>query len=222
MSCIAVLALVGVGSVWAVRTLLAVTTTRRLPMVSEVWRRSILVSVVAIVATVLWGRSPATPSGPVGCPPGSPRSTRRGANRSRSLPFGAGAFFAIAPAWFLARRKAPLEADVYVGTLVLLVAGAPGWGARLGDFNMFHVFFGGISVFATPVAAVAVISVARHLRTTRHPTLADRIRRVLRDPARVGCCLAASCACRDSGQTTTARCPSACWRQSGSCLPTPS
>ena len=169
---IAVLACVGVGSVWAVRTLLAVTTTRRLPVVSEVWRRSILASVVAVVVTVLWGSVTGHALGSGGLSPGVSPFNSTWRESVAITVVGAGAFFAIAPAWFVARRKAPLEADVYIGTLVLLLAGALAWGARLGDFNMFHVFYGGISVFAAPVAAVAVISVARYLRTTRHPKLA--------------------------------------------------
>ena len=43
-----------------------------------------------------------------------------------------GCFLAIPVAWFLVRREASIEADLYLGTVVLLVAGALVWGARLG------------------------------------------------------------------------------------------
>jgi hypothetical protein len=56
--------------------------------------------------------------------------------------------------------------------VALLVAGAVAWGLRLGDFNMFHAFFGGIAVFATPVAAIAVWRIVIWLRATRRPLLA--------------------------------------------------
>jgi hypothetical protein len=56
--------------------------------------------------------------------------------------------------------------------VVLLGAGAIVWGARLGDFNMFHVFYGGIAVFATPVAAVAVRMLWGRLRDAHHVRLA--------------------------------------------------
>ncbi len=46
------------------------------------------------------------------------------------------------------------------------------WGALLGDFTTFHLFFGGIAVFATPVAAVAVWPVWLRLRATGHGRLA--------------------------------------------------
>ena len=83
-----------------------------------------------------------------------------------------GAFFAIAIAWFMVRKMHSIEAGLYLGTAVLLVTGAVVWGARLGDFNTFHLFFGGIAVFATPVAAVAVWSVWMRLRATGHRRLA--------------------------------------------------
>jgi hypothetical protein len=58
------------------------------------------------------------------------------------------------------------------GTVALLVVGAIAWGTRLGDFNMFHVFFGGIAVFATPVAAVAAWILFERLRKRRQLRLA--------------------------------------------------
>ena len=69
---------------------------------------------------------------------------------------GAGLFLAIPIAWFLRRRGAPLHADLYLATIGLLAVGAIVWGARLGDFTMFYLFFAGIAVFATALAAVAV------------------------------------------------------------------
>jgi hypothetical protein len=65
-----------------------------------------------------------------------------------------------------------VQVDVYFGTMVLLVVGAITWGARLGEFTMFHAFYGGIAVFATPVAAVAVWAVLGRLRATQHLKLA--------------------------------------------------
>ena len=63
---------------------------------------------------------------------------------------GSGAFLAIAMAWFMVRKEASIEADLYLGTAALLAAGALAWGALLGDFNTVHLFFAGIAVFATP------------------------------------------------------------------------
>ena len=85
---------------------------------------------------------------------------------------GAGAFLAIPVVGLLVRKDAPVQAGMCFGTVVLVVAGAIAWGARLGDFIMFHVFFGGIAVFATPVAAVAVWMLWERLRKTQHLRLA--------------------------------------------------
>jgi len=51
-----------------------------------------------------------------------------------------GALFAIAVGWFMVRRESSIEAGLYVGTIALLVVGTLVWGARLGDFNTFHLF----------------------------------------------------------------------------------
>ena len=85
---------------------------------------------------------------------------------------GAGAYLAIGAAWFLARREASLEVGLYVGAIALLGAGALAWGLRLADFNMFHVFFGGLVVFGTPVAAIAAWSLWLRLRATGRRSLA--------------------------------------------------
>ena len=61
----------------------------------------------------------------------------------------------------------PIRRGLYVGaTVALLVTGAIVWGARLADFNAYHLFFGGIAVFVTPVAAVAVWSIWLRLRSS--------------------------------------------------------
>ena len=109
---------------------------------------------------------------------------RHGVRRWPSSSLGAGVFLAIAVAWLLARRDAPIEADLYLGTRALLVVGALVWGARLGDFNMFHLFFAGIAVFATPVAAVAVWSIWRRAARRAASGAGDRRPRPVRHPAR--------------------------------------
>ena len=76
----------------------------------------------------------------------------------------AGAFLAIPVAWFMTRQQAGYVPAVLASTVVIVVFGALAWGARLGDYNMFHVYFGAIAVFATPAAALAVWTVWMHLR----------------------------------------------------------
>ena len=81
---------------------------------------------------------------------------------------GAGVLLAIAVALPIVWRTNQAEAELYFGTLVLLVVGAFVWGARLGDFTMFYVFFAGIAVIATPVAAIASRRVWVRLSASGH------------------------------------------------------
>ena len=87
------------------------------------------------------------------------------------MTLGAGMLLAIPIAWFVARRRSPALADIFLGTMVLLIAGALVWGWRLATFNMFYFFFGGIAVFATPVAAVAAWLLFERIRAARRPSL---------------------------------------------------
>jgi hypothetical protein len=131
------------------------------------WRPTITATAIALFATVAWGiftghgeGGPAYP--PVVSPFNAAWSTAVGITA-----LGAGVFLAIPVAWNMARHEAPLEADLYLGTMVLVVAGAIGWGALLGTFTRFYLYFAGIAVFATPLAAVAVRRLWRRLRETR-------------------------------------------------------
>jgi hypothetical protein len=169
---IAVLALVGVASVWAIRVGQALVATRRLPVVKPVWQRTFAVTGVGLLATVTWGV--VTGHGVVssGLSPGISPFNDSWRETVAIVVLGAGAFLAIAIAWFMVRKEATIEADLYIGTGALLLAGAAGWGARLGDYNTFHLLFAGIAVFATPVAAVAVWSIWSRLRVVGRRRLA--------------------------------------------------
>jgi hypothetical protein len=167
---VALLGLLGVGSVWAIRVVQSVRATRRLPIVSPVWRRTLIATGVAIVTTVVWGMLTGHGLGRSG-PPIVPPFNASWRDSVAITTLGAGAFFAIALALPLVRNKAPLQADLFVGTLVLLVGGAIAWGARLGDFTSFYLFYAGIAVIATPVAAIAIRTLWERLRATHHRKL---------------------------------------------------
>jgi hypothetical protein len=169
---VALLGLVGVASVWTIRIGQSIVATRRLPVVSPIWRRTCIASGISIVLTVAWGLLTGHGVGTSGVSP-SVSAFNESWSRSLAITYvGAGAFFAIAIAWLQVRKEWSIEACLYVGTAVLLVAGAVVWGARLGDFTMFYFFFGGIAVFATPVAAVAVASIWLRLRASGRRQLA--------------------------------------------------
>jgi hypothetical protein len=169
---IAVLALVGAGSVWAMRIVGSLVAARRPPQMAPIWRRTYIATGVAVVATVAWGSLSRHGVGSTGLSPSVSPFNASWAGSVAVILLGAGAFLAIGVAWFMVSKKAPVEAGLYLGTIVLLIAGALVWGALLADFNTFHLFFAGIVVFATPVAAVAVWRVWLRLRATGHARLA--------------------------------------------------
>ena len=165
---IALLALVGVGSVWTIRIVQSLVAERRLPVVSQAWRQTFAATGIAIAATVAWGSLTGHGVGTSWVSPSVSPFNDIWRQSVAITTLGAGAFLAIAIAWYMVRREARIEASLYVGTAALLVSGAFVWGARLADFNMAHLFFGGIAVFATPVATVAVVTILLRLRATGH------------------------------------------------------
>ena len=88
---------------------------------------------------------------------------------------GGWALLTIPLVWFIFRRQVTLQVWICAGTVILLITGAIAWGARLGDFNMFHFFIGGFAVFAIPVTAVTVWQLWERLRNNGHPGLAATI-----------------------------------------------
>jgi hypothetical protein len=170
---VAMLALVGVGSVWTFRIAQSLWTIHHLPISAVVWRRTLVATGIALVVTVIWGSLTGHGLGGTGGFPPNVSPFNASWRESVALTaLGAGMFFAIPLAWILARSKAPVEADLYVGTMVLMVAGAIVWGAGLGQVTTFHFFFAGIAVFATPVAVVASWSLWERLRAARPLRLA--------------------------------------------------
>jgi hypothetical protein len=164
---LAALAIVGIGSVWIIHGIRSIATTGHLPTIGPVWRRAYVAAGTAIVLSAAWGLL--TGHGFVtglDAPSVSPfNDFWREAVATTIL--GAGVFLAIGIAWFMVGRERPTEANLYLGTTGLVLTGTLVWGARLGDLNTIHLFFGGIA-FATPVAAVAVWSVLQRLSKTGH------------------------------------------------------
>ena len=169
---VAILAFVGIGSVWAIRIVRSFMATRRLPAVPPVWQRTLMVTGIGIVATLIWGV--VTGHAAIGNT-GSPTVLPFNAIWRDSIAITvicSGVFFMIPIAWLLGRRRPSLQTDLYFGTAVLLVAGAIAWGLRLSEFTMFYFFYAGIAVFATPVAAIAFWTILRRLHEARHGRLA--------------------------------------------------
>jgi hypothetical protein len=169
---IALLAMVGVGTVWTIRIGQSLVATRRLPVASLVWRRTFLATAVTVAATVVWGILTGHSAVSGGASPGVTPFAGSWRGSVAIISLGAGAFLAIGFAWYMVRRDRSIEADLYLGTAALVVAGALAWGALLADIYSVHLFFAAIVIFATPAAAVAVWSIWRRLRATGHVPLA--------------------------------------------------
>jgi hypothetical protein len=168
---IALLGLVGIGGVWTIRIGRSLLATGHLPAVPTIWRRTAVATTIALGATVAWGTF--TGHGLGG---GGSLTTVSAFNASwrdtiAIVALGAGLLLTIPLAWLLDRRDAPAVADIYLGTIGILIVGAFIWGWRLASFNMFYFFFAGIAVVATPMAAVAAWRAWAWMRATRHPRL---------------------------------------------------
>jgi len=165
---IALLSVVGVGSVSAVRIVQSLASTRHLPVVTPVWRQTIVATGIALAATVAWGLLTGHGMMSAGASPSVSPFNASWRDSIAIITLGSGAIAAIAIAWFLVRKERSIQEGLYLGTIVLLVTGALFWGWQLADFNTFHVFFAGLVIFGTPVAAVAVWSIWLRLRDTGH------------------------------------------------------
>ena len=161
---IAMLALVGVGSVWVIRIAQSLAATRHLPVVMPFWRQTFASTGIALVATVVWGLFTGHGMMGGGLSPSVSAFNASWRNSIAIIALGSGAIGAIVIAWFLVRKERSIQQGLYLGTIVLLVIGALFWGSQLADFNTFHVFFAGLVIFGSPVAAVAVWSIWLRLR----------------------------------------------------------
>jgi hypothetical protein len=169
---IALLGLVGVGSVWAIRVGQSLLATRRMPVMSQIWRQTFITTGVAVGTTVLWGVLTGHGVGGSGASPSVPPFNAFWRESVAIVTLGGITFLAIAVAWFMVRKEVSIEADLYLGTAVIVAIGALVWGALLGDFITVHLFYGGIAAFVTPAAAVAVWRIWLRLRATGHARLA--------------------------------------------------
>ena len=160
---VALLALVGVGAVAAYRVVTSLATRRRLPPLTPIWLRTLVVTIAASIASAAWGLMTGHGlAGSVGAAT-IPAFHASWLASMAIIVVGAGTFFAI-PLVVAALRPAAraVLVDLCLAATAILVVGAVGWGSRVGDFNMYHVFFAGLAVFGTPAAAAATWTVWTH------------------------------------------------------------
>jgi hypothetical protein len=165
---IAVLASVGVGVVSTIRIWQSIRARRKWPTVSPVWGRATGAACLATIATVAWGVLTGHGLGAPGFPPSVPPFSNSWRDSVALTLLGFGTMLLIPAAMVVSRRVNTSQTNLCLGTGALLVLGAIAWGARFGDVTMFHVFYGGIAVFAVPAAAVAIWALLGRLLATGH------------------------------------------------------
>jgi hypothetical protein len=138
----------------------------------RIWRRIAIASSVLLVATVVWAEFTGHSLGVPASPPIVGAFAPIWLESVAITILGGGVFFAIAIAWLAVRDTDHSQADLYVAALAVVAAGAVGWGARLGEFTMFYLFYGAIGVIATPIAAIAAWMVWTRARALKRRTLA--------------------------------------------------
>jgi len=172
---IAALAFVGAGSAALARIVGELARRRRLPGIGPHLRRMLVALFVASVVTAMWGTITGHGLGANGLSDLVEPFNSEWLASVLLTGVGAGAFLAIPLAWILIRQQDTRLAPLFVGTMALLAVGAVAWGARIGDFNMFHVFYGGIAVLAMPVAAIAIRLLWQAAAATGHRRIATAL-----------------------------------------------
>ena len=172
---IALLGLVGVASVWALRLGRAVLIKGELPGMSLMWRRTLAATGAVLLATIAWGVVTGHGLGGGALLPNVTPFNPTWRATVAIVVLGAGVFFAVPIAWVLVRNDRPALAEVYLATMVIFLAGTFAWGWRTAEFDMFYFFFGAIAVFAEPMAAIALWTLPQLLRKTRHLRLAAAV-----------------------------------------------
>ena len=168
---VAVLALIGTASVFMLNSAIAVLKRRR-PRLSPPWLGIIGSSVAVGLASFVWGLLTGHGLGGVGSSALVSPFDRAWVEAVAANSLAGGMLLAIPVAWFVVRDKSGPLAGVFVGTMCLVAAGAIAWGVRFAVFDMFHVFFAGVVVFAIPAAAAAIWTLWTHLRSTGRLRLA--------------------------------------------------
>jgi hypothetical protein len=158
---VAILALIGATGAGALLSARAVLRTRRRPSVPTVWRGTLAATALIGSLTIGWGIVTGHQLGASGLSEGITPFSSAWVQTIIVTTLGAGALLAIPLALLVYWREQSVLVWLSLATTIALVFGAVVWGARLGDFNMFHVYFGGLVVFGTPVAAAAVVALWR-------------------------------------------------------------
>jgi hypothetical protein len=169
--------LTGIGTIGAVAIWLAgrVRSGGTRPAVDSSTRLLVLIILSVSAATVGWGVVTGHRIGASGLVAGIAPFGSAWRDGVLAATFASGLFLSIPPVLWFRRRMPDLLFWFGIGIVAIYAFGALAWGARLGDYTMFHVFFGGIAAFATPMAVAATVALARRIRKNDLP----RVRLIL-------------------------------------------
>ena len=167
---IAAMAAVAVGTSAAFQI---VTDRTRMDWLRDrgVWS-SVIACVIAGAATIGWGMLSGHGFASDGVLQGVPPFATAWQRSIILSAVGAGAICLGLVAAALLRRQHQRLFTVTLGASGAVIAGALIWGARLADYNSFHIYFGTVAILLTPVAVVALVVAAIHARDQGRDRLA--------------------------------------------------
>jgi hypothetical protein len=169
---LAILAAVGVGSVIAADLVVSGIVRRRVVAPVRGWWALGLVAVVLGGATAIWGLSTGHAIGTSGLSPSVDPFNDVWRLTIGTTLLASLMMFGIPVALLLVADLEPRTAALMLGTIAIVAFGAIAWGATLGDYTNFYLYFAGLAVFAAPAAGVAVAILWRRLRSTGRDRLA--------------------------------------------------
>lgn len=143
--------------------------------VPAIWRMTGTWALLAFGVTLLWGFATGHGIGGSGTSAGVEPFDEAWQQSMLGVAVGGLMLFAAPFGWVLLRRDEPLLAAICAGATGLVLFGAVAWGARVADFNMFHVFFAGIAVFLTPIAAAVAWIIVRECLASGRRALAGSL-----------------------------------------------
>ena len=162
---LAILIAVGVAAV-VIAEGPGLATDRGHRLASSYWSKAIIGSAVLGLMTIGWGLLTGHGLGSTAAAQGVSPFNETWMVSVAAVVIGSGAILAVPAAALVDRPAERIHRNIVIGTIAILVVGAVVWGARLYDFNLFHLFFGGLVVIATPVAACGIWMLGRRLRGT--------------------------------------------------------
>jgi hypothetical protein len=144
---------------------------RSLAIIPPPWQRTAICTSVIVGATIVWGVATGHGLGGTAVSDNVRSFNFAWAQSLLAVIVGGGILLSIPIAWLFAQVESP-AADGYAAIGGTIVLGAIVWGARLGDFNMFYVFFAAVTVFGVPAAAIGIWSLVSRSRRARFTRVA--------------------------------------------------